>query len=96
MSEVIPMKRTLEALWNGDLAPGQTSGVGDPELEHLTVLLDRNREQLKQELTQPQMELFERYVDCADEFACLSAAQAFCDGFSLASKLLTEALSEDT
>lgn len=89
------MKRTLEALWNGSLAPGQTSGVNDPELEHLTVLLDRNKEQLDRELSESQKELFEKYADCADEFLCLSTAQAFCDGFSLASKLLTEALAED-
>lgn len=89
------MKRTLEALWNGSLAPGPTSGVNDPELEHLTVLLDRNKEQLDRELSESQKELFEKYADCADEFLCLSTAQAFCDGFSLASKLLTEALAED-
>lgn len=89
------MKQTLEALWNGDLAPGQTSGVNDPEMEHLTVLMDRNKARLEQELTESQKELFSKYTDCADEFTCLSAAQAFCDGFSLASKLLTEALSKD-
>ena len=89
------MKRTLEALWNGSLAPGQTCGVNDPELEHLTVLLDRDKEQLNRELSEAQKELFEKYADCADEFLCLSTAQAFCDGFSLASKLLTEALAED-
>lgn len=86
------MKRTLEALWNGSLAPGQTCGVNDPELERLTVLLDRNKGELEQKLDPLQKELFDKYVDCIDEFAYLSSAQAFCDGFTLASKLMAETL----
>ena len=86
------VKQTLEALWNGEIAPGQTNGVYDPQMEHLTVLMDRNREKLEKLLTQHQRELFERFTDCADEFQYLTAVQAFCDGFCLASKLMTEAL----
>lgn len=88
------MKQTLEALWNGEIAPGQTNGVYDPEMEHLTVLMDRNREELNQSLSQAQKDIFDKYIDCADEFTYLSATQAFCDGFSLASKLLMEALTQ--
>ncbi len=88
------MKRTLESLWNGDAAPGQTYGVNDPDMEYLVMLMDRNREALNQELCEEQKVLFDRYIDCSDEFTYLSAAQAFCEGFSLASKLLTEALAE--
>ena len=87
------MKQTLEALWNGQIAPAQSNGVHDPEMEHLTVLLDRNREALDGKLTQEQKDIFQKYIDCSDEFTYLSTVQAFCDGFSLASKLLTEALS---
>jgi len=88
------MKQTMELLWNGQLAPGPNCGVNDPELERLSVLLDRNRTKLDQALDEPQRELFERYIACADEFAYLSSTHAFCDGFSLAAKLLTEALAE--
>ena len=41
-----------------------------------------------------QCSLFEKYVDCSDEYTDRIAAQAFCDGFSLACKLMTEALTE--
>ncbi len=88
------MKHTMELLWNGQLAPGATSGVHDPEMERLSMLLDRNRTKLDQVLDEAQKGLFERYASCADEFTYLSAAQAFCDGFSLAARLLTEALVE--
>ena len=93
MSEVIKMKQMLEALWNGQIAPAQSNGVYDPEMEHLAVLMDRNREALDGKLTQEQKDIFQKYIACSDEFTYLSAAQAFCDGFSLASKLLMEALS---
>ena len=65
--EVMKMKQTLEALWNGELAPGQTNGVYDPEMEHLTVLMDRNRAALEQELTPNQKELLKKYIDCSEE-----------------------------
>lgn len=86
------MRRTLESLWNGEIAPAQTCGVGDAEMEHLTVLLDRNKELLKEGLSAEQKDRFEKYEDCVDEFTALSSQRAFCDGFCLASKLLTESL----
>ena len=89
------MKRTLKNLWNGSIAPGASYGQGDPQLERLNILLERNREALERELGGNQKVLFEEFAECADEFTFLSAAHAFCDGFSLASKLLIEALSDD-
>ena len=53
------MKQMLEALWNGQIAPGQTSGVNDPQMEQLVVLMDRNRSALEQALTPEQRELLE-------------------------------------
>ena len=88
------MKRTLESLWNGDIAPGQTYGVNDPDMEHLVMLMDQNREERNQKLCEEQKLLFDRYIDCSDAFTNLSAVQAFCEGFHLASKLLVEALAE--
>lgn len=88
------MKQTMELLWNGQLAPGATSGVHDPQMEELTVLLDRNRTKLEKVLDEPQKKLLERYVACSDEFTYLSSTRAFCDGFTLAVKLLTEALAD--
>jgi len=89
------MKRTLEALWNGEIAPGQTNGIHNPQMEELAVLIDRNRTALERELSLEQKELLQKYIDCTDEFLYLSAAEAFCDGFRIAGKLLTEALSEE-
>lgn len=89
------MKQTLERLWNGQIAPGANCGVNDREIEDVHILMERNREDLNRELGERQKAIFGKYVDCADEYCYLISAQAFCDGFCLASKLLTEALAEE-
>ena len=89
------MKHTLEELWNGQIAPGQTCGVGDPQMERLCILLERNREALEQVLTEEQKALLAKYADNMGEFLHLQSVQAFSDGFSLASRLMVEALAED-
>lgn len=86
------MKRTIEDLWNGNVTSAEHCGVGDPEIENLVTLLERHKEQLNRELGEQQKGIFEKYVDCADEYACLVCKCAFSDGFSLASRLVTEAL----
>ena len=89
------MKRTITALWNGNLAPCDRCGADDPELFHLIDLMERNRENLY-EITDPQQQkIFEKYVVCADEYLELLTERAFCDGFCLAGKLLTETLTAD-
>ena len=90
------MKHTIEDLWNGNLAPGPNCGVGLPEMEQLSILLDRNREALLKTLNPEQKALLEKYTDCGDDFCCLFAKQAFCDGFCLGSRLMAEALSENS
>ena len=57
-------------------------------MEHRTVLMARNRTALEQELALEQKELLQKYIDC------LGTGEASCEGFSLANKLRTEALSD--
>ena len=78
------------------MAPGSNCGVSIYEMEQLSILLDRNREALQKALNFEQNELLKKYTDCEDDFCCLYAKQAFCDGFSLAAKLMAEALYQDT
>lgn len=88
------MRTTIEKLWNGNIASAENCGVGNPEIENLVILMERHKELLDQELGQRQKRVFEEYVDCAEEYVCLISKCAFRDGFSLASRLMTEALSE--
>jgi len=84
------MKYAMEDLWNGRIEPAQC-GVGDPEIEKLTLLMERHKNELDKGLEQQLMNVFEKYVDCADEYAYLISKTAFYEGFSLGVRLVTEA-----
>lgn len=87
------MRRTIEDLWSGNLAPCEHCGTHDPEINALFVLLQRNKDALSKDLSVPQQEILSKYIDCWDEYLSLMSEHAFCEGFSLASRLLTESLS---
>lgn len=88
------MKQTIHELWSGNIAPGVNCGVGIPEIENLAMLIERHRQTLDRELGQQQKTVFEKYADFVEEYMSLLSRRAFSDGFCLACKLMTEALSE--
>ena len=88
------MTAFFEQLWNGNITPYKNCGKGDQEVEELTELIERNKKSLDNSLENGQKKLLERYVGCCNEYWYLITVHAFRTGFSLASKLLTEALSE--
>ena len=88
------MNSTIENLWYGQFSPCENCGVGDPEIEMLSLLINQSQETLCKELPMPQKEQFEKYADWSDKYARYIAACAFREGFSLGCKLISEALSE--
>ena len=86
------MKPAIEDLWNGSIVSAENCGVGDPEIENLVMLMERHKLQLDKELGQTQRNVFEKYADCAEEYAQLLCKCAFGEGFCLASRLMAEAL----
>ena len=86
------MTQTMKDLWNGNIAPCEHCGAHDGELNHLLNLMERNRENLWGGLLPEQAEIFQKYLDCADEYLLRMLESAFCDGFALGSKLAAEAL----
>ena len=84
------MRYILEELWLGRIIPGPNCGVGDYEIEKASALAERNLEALNQITNSNQKELLQKYVDCANSYCDLLAAQAFRDGFSLATQLMAE------
>lgn len=85
------MKAIID-LWNGNIAPCEHCGSHDPQINNLTSLIERNRENLSRGFTEAQMETFQKYMDCSDEYLLRMLELAFCDGFSLGSKLTIEAI----
>lgn len=86
------MTQTILDLWNGNIAPCEHCGSHDREANHLIGLMERNRENLLDGLTQAQKDVFQKYIDCSEEYLLRMLELAFCDGFCLGSRLTTEAL----
>lgn len=90
------MSSTLKDLWYGNIAPFDRCGIRDAELNQLSVLMARNKEALCSITTPQQQAVFQKYIDCAEEFLIHQMELAFCEGFSLSCKLLTESFSHDS
>ena len=83
------MTHTIEDLWNGNIAPVEHCGADDPLANEL---MERNREKLSGGLSERQKEIFQKYMDCSEEFLLRMQELAFCDGFSFGAKLIVGAL----
>lgn len=86
------MPQTIADLWNGNIAPCEHCGSHDAEANHLIVLMERNREKLCEGLTQAQREVFQKYIECSEEYLLRMLEVSFCEGFSLGSKLMAEVM----
>ena len=86
------MKSAIKDLWNGNIAPCDCCGSHDSEINELITLMERHRTTLCNHITPTQQEILEKYIDCSDEYLLRLTEHAFCDGFCLATRLLTEAL----
>ena len=84
--------KTITDLWYGNIAPCERCGSHDPLIHNLMGLISRNREKLSSGLTEAQMESFQKYMDCSDEYLLRMLELAFYDGFCLGSKLVMETL----
>jgi len=86
------MTQTIADLWNGNIAPCEHCGAHNPAINNLLGLMERNRENLSNGLTEAQMEVFQKYIDTSDEYLLRMLELAFYDGFSLGGKLIAEVL----
>lgn len=90
------MKNSIYNLWHGNISPAENCGVNNPEIENLVILLEKNREKLEKELPERKKEVLQKYTDCYDEYVYLITERAFSDGFCLACRLLSEALTVES
>jgi len=86
------MTQTILDLWNGDITPCERCGAKNPQINELLGLMERNRNDLQEGLTAAQTEVFQKYMDAADEYLLLMLEHAFCDGFRLGGRLAVETL----
>lgn len=79
----------LQELWFGNINPSEDKIITDKEQE-LVKLMARHKDYLKSKLKNEELDEFEKYILCADEYTSLVECQAFEIGFKVAVKLLTE------
>ena len=84
--------QTIIDLWNGNIAPCEHCGSHDPQLNQLLLLMERHDTDLRKNLTPLQQEVFQKYIDCSEEYLLRMLELAFSDGFCLGSKLVVESL----
>ena len=87
---------TLENLYYGNIAPHEYEVPRGSEYYVTAQLVVRHENELSATLTERQKEIFQKIKDNHTELLCLGERDAFCRGFSLAVKLLTEAMSGKT
>lgn len=79
----------LQKLWYGNIKPFEDKEVSDDEKE-LVELMARHQEYLTSKLKDKELDAFQKYIECSNEYTSLAECQAFEIGFKLAVKLLTE------
>lgn len=84
---------TIAQLWREGLESFLDSEGRDPKVKQAEELMYQCYKDLKDLLGEQEQKLFEKYDDAAGNYALAFAEKAFCDGFSLGTKLTTEALS---
>lgn len=79
----------LQKLWYGNIKPFEDKEVSDDEKE-LVELMARHQEYLTSKLKDKELDAFQKYIECSNEYTSLAECQAFEIGFKLAVRLLNE------
>lgn len=80
---------TIKELWFGNIRPNENKVITDEE-KKLVELMARHQEKLSSSLKDNELDSFQKFVECVEEYSMLIEAQAFEIGFKLAINLLTE------
>ncbi len=86
------MRKTIEEIWNGNIDPSGEVGVNNDEIKKVLGLIESNNKRLEAVLSENYKPLLEKFRDCYEEYSVLLTEQAFCDGFCLAVKIMSEAM----
>lgn len=86
------MTKTISELWNGNLSPIIHLGRNNIKMKRLEATMYPAREKLEEIFDKEQKEIFEKYNECMNDYILAISEQSFCQGFSLATKITSEAL----
>ena len=83
--------KTIDELWYGNISPFEQSASGNKRFAELLKLLNQNREELSEALTDKQKETLEKYEEIMKEMYNVTERDAFSYGFRLVTRLMAEA-----
>lgn len=86
---------TIENLYYGNIAPYEYEVKRGSEYDILANLVIRHAEALSATLTEQQKDVFQKFKDSKIELMNLGERNAFVRGFSLAVRLMVEAMSSE-
>ena len=86
---------TLENLYYGNIAPHEYEVVRGSEYDITAKLVIRHEQELSRTLTEQQNAILQKIKDNHTELMSLGERDAFCRGFSLAVRLMVEAMSSE-
>ena len=87
---------TLENLYYGNIAPHEYEVERGSEYDVTAKLVIRHEQELSSTLTEQQNAILEKIKDNHTELMSLGERNAFCRGFSLAVRLIIDAMSGKT
>ena len=80
----------IKELWHGNIIPGEDSRTNSKEMKELIGYIARHNEDLTKLLNDEQMEIFEKYQECWNEYVSLAEAAIFEYAFRLGARLIIE------
>ena len=86
------MTETIAKLWRGNLDPSEFSGKGSKEMDILNEQVEKLEKQLEERLSAEDSALFQQYCKAAYDLSVLLQEQAFCDGYCLSTRLMSEVI----
>lgn len=96
LERTVTIMTTLENLYHGNIAPHEYEVERGSEYDVTAKLVIRHEQELSATLTEQQKAVLEKIKDNHTELMSLGERDAFCRGFSLAVRLMVEAMSGKT
>lgn len=82
----------LEEFWNGNIAPGEGRYHTKKEYRESWRLVEQLEDQLKEQLSKDDWELFTKYQDAEHGAGCISDADIFVEGFRMGAMIILDIL----
>ena len=89
------MRKILEELWRGNIAPQTKSFNRGTNYEEALKMMCKNEESLKSMLEGKEKETFEKFCDCRDEVDRYTEEDIFISGFRLGVRIIIESFYEN-